>query len=409
MSIRTTIVAAALISGLAATFPALASASPRPAPSSSWSASWISAMQPPGSDSPGFYHQTIRQVVRVSTGASRLRIRLSNQYGVSPLRVTRATVGRTRDGASIQPGSLRELTFRGVRSTIIRAGGLGASDPIGLFAGPLEHLTITLYLAGSTGPATLHGDGLTTTYLADGDHSSDVGGTAFTGATSHSFFYLAGVDVIGRRGTVVAFGDSLTNGHNSTVGADRRYSDALAERLVRTGRPVVNAGISGNLLLSELPCFGEKGLTRFRRDALDQPGAGTVIVAEGVNDIWDSEGDFGCGTTERITAADLIRGHRSLICAGHARGVRLVGGTMTPFKADYIPAADFERAEAIRVQVNNWILTSGEYDAVVDFAKAVADPADPQALNPLYNSGDSLHPNDAGYRAMAAAVDLASL
>ncbi|TDU88360.1 lysophospholipase L1-like esterase [Kribbella voronezhensis] len=407
MNLRTTAATVALICAFATASPVAATASPHPGPP--WSADWTSAMQPPTSSSAGFDDQTVRQVVRLSAGGTRWRIRLSNQYGTTPLRVARATIARTGVGASVRPGSLRELAFHGARSTTIPAGGLAASDPTILSAGPLEQLTITLYLAKVTGPATFHEDGLTTTYLADGDHSSDVAGAAFTGTTSHSIFYLAGVDVTGRRGTVVAFGDSLTNGHNSTVGADRRYSDALAERLIRTGRPVVNAGISGNLLLSELPCFGESGITRFRRDALDQPGVRTVIVAEGINDIWDSEGDFGCGITRRVTAEDLIRGYRSLIRAAHARGVRVIGGTITPFKADYIPPADFERAEAIRRQANTWIRTCGQYDGVADFAHAVADSADPQRLDPAYNSGDSLHPNDAGYRAMAAAVDLANL
>jgi lysophospholipase L1-like esterase len=165
---------------------------------------------------------------------------------------------------------------------------------------------------------------------------------------------------------------------------------------------VANVGITGNLLLSELPCFGRTGVTRFERDALGQPGVRTVIVEEGENDIWDSEANFGCGVTPRVTADQLIAGHRSMIAAAHKRGLRIVGATITPFKADYMQPADFARAEAIRDQVNTWIRTSGEYDAVADFALAVGDPSDEQRLNPAYDSGDHLHPNDTGYEAIAA-------
>jgi lysophospholipase L1-like esterase len=169
---------------------------------------------------------------------------------------------------------------------------------------------------------------------------------------------------------------------------------------------VANSGISGNTLLNGLACFGEKGITRFRRDALGQPGVRTIIFLEGTNDIWDSEGNYGnCGQTPRITADQLIAGYQTLIRAAHARGVRIIGATIPPFKAPYMPPAGFQRAEAIRDQVNHWIRTSGEFDAVADFAKAVADPADPEELNPAYNSGDFLHPNDAGYRAIAAVIN----
>ena len=309
---------------------------------------------------------------------------------------------------------MRSLTFRGSRSVTIPAGQVAASDATGLHVAPLESLAVTLYFATSTGPSTFHEDGLTTTCQAPGDHARNIGAAAFDGPTSHSYYYLTGVDVAARgAGTVVAFGDSITNGHNSTAGGNARYTDALAERLIADHSPlsVANAGITGNLLLHKLPCFGEPGITRFGRDALGQPGVRTVILMEGSNDIWDSQAAHGCGTmtTPAVTAGQIIGGFRALIRAAHARGIRVVGATILPFKADFEPPADFRRAEAIRQAVNNWILTSGEYDAVADFAAAVADPADPQQLNPRYDSGDHLHPNDAGYRAIAAAVDLDNL
>ncbi|HET7012543.1 MAG TPA: SGNH/GDSL hydrolase family protein [Streptosporangiaceae bacterium] len=361
----------------------------------------------------GFSDQTVRQQVRISGGGSRIRIRLSNLCGTGPLRVAGATIAESAGGAGTEPGTMRTLTFRGSRSVTIPAGQVTASDATGLHVAPLESLAVTLYFTGPTGPSTFHEDGLTTTYETAGDHVRDIGAAAFDGATSHSFYYLTGVDVATRpRETVVAFGDSITNGHNSTVGANARYTDALAERLIaaHSRLSVANAGISGNLLLNQLPCFGETGITRFERDALDQPGVRTVILLEGANDIWDSQGNFGaCGTTPAITAAQIIAGYQVLIHAAHARGIEVIGATILPFKADFEPAADFQRAEAIRQAVNHWILTSGEYDGVADFAAAVADPADPQRLNPSYDSGDHFHPNDAGYRAIAATITIAGL
>jgi len=357
-----------------------------------WSAAWTAAMQRPtpgdGNWSvTGFDHQTIRQTIRLSTGGQSLRIRLSNQYGTKPLQITGMTVDRST------------VTFNGSRRTTVASGGTATTDPVKIVTTADEQLTVSLYVEGSTGPATFHEDGLTTTYATAGDHLHD---DAVGGETSHSVYYLTGVDVTGAAGTVVTFGDSITNGHNSTPGADRRYSDDLARRLGPARLGVTNVGITGNLLLSELPCFGRTGVTRFERDALGQPGVRTVIVEEGENDIWDSEDNFGCGITPRVTADQLIAGHRSMIAAAHKRGVRIVGATITPFKADYMQPADFARAEAIRDQVNTWIRTSGEYDAVADFARAVGDPADEQRLNPAYDSGDHLHPNDTGYEAISA-------
>lgn len=420
MSIRPTAIIAVAAAALAATFMTGSASASRQQPAMNWSTSWTSAMQQPTPSTPtmgenwsleGFSNQTVRQEVRVSGGGNVARIRLSNLYGTEPLHLAGATIAESAGGAATEPGTMRSLTFRHSRSVTIPAGQVTASDATHLHIAPLESLTITLYFAAPTGPSTFHEDGLTTTYQATGDRARDSGAAAFDGPTSHSYYYLTGVDVATRGPqTVVAFGDSITNGHNSTVDGNARYTDALAERLIAARSPlsVANAGITGNLLLHQLPCFGETGITRFGRDALDQPGVRTVILMEGSNDIWDYQ-NHGCGTTPAVTAGQIIAGLQSLIQAAHARGIKAVGATILPFKADFESPADFQRAEAIREAVNNWVLSSGEFDGVADFAAAVADPADPEQLNPSYDSGDHFHPNDAGYRAIAAAIDIGNL
>jgi lysophospholipase L1-like esterase len=353
-------------------------------------------------------------VVRVSTGGTRVRVRLSNRYGDVPLRLSGATIAKAGEGAAIRPGTVRRLTFGRSPSPTIPAGAEAASDPAWLPIRPLEKLTITLYFAEPTGPATFHERGLTTTYRATGDQLLDPHGRAFEGDTSHSWYYLTGVDVAtepGRaEGAVVAFGSSGTDGFGSTPGADNRYPDELAERLAAAGRPlgVLNAGISGNMLLTDFPCSGgDRGVARFRPDVLDQPGARTAIVLIGANDIGLAGRDIGCARPPILTVAQLVEGHLTLIRAARARGVKIIGATLTPVKGS--PWAYSEPNEELRDALNHWIRHSGEYDTVVDLDRVLADPADPDALLPAYDSGDHLHPNDAGMRAIAAAIDLRTL
>jgi lysophospholipase L1-like esterase len=334
---------------------------------------------------------------------SQVRIRLSNRYGTKPLHVTGATIAKAGPGAAVTPTTLRPLTFGCRLLTTIPVGADATSDAAWLPVSALEKVTVTLYFAGPTGPATFHEGGLTTTYRAAGDHRFDQGAAAFTGEASHSWYHLTGVDVAGapRRaeGTVVTFGDSITDGYGSTLGADNRYSDELAERLVAAGRPVsvVNAGINGNKLLADSPCYGEKGVTRFHRDVIGQPRVRTAIVLLGLNDIGAGEfPDFGCGAFPVVTAAQVIEAHRTLIRAACAHGIRIVGATLTPMKGAY--GYDTEANEAVRDAVNEWIRTSGEYDVVVDLDRVLADPAEPDALLAAYDSGDHLHPNDAARR-----------
>nr|CTQ98847.1 secreted protein [Kibdelosporangium sp. MJ126-NF4] len=375
-----------------------------------WRGAWAASMVPavggyvPNWSQEGFTNQTVRQVVRVSAGGSAARIRLSNLFGTSPLKITGATVSRSGVGAGVRPGSVRHLTFGHDRSVAVPPGAEVASDQVPLWVAPLDSLTVTLYLATPTGPATFHLGATATTYRASGDHRADVRPDAFT-ETTNSWYYLAGVDVVGlpARKAVVTFGDSITDG-GGAVDENDRFSDELAEVFVERGKPrgVLNAGIGGNQLLHDSPCSGDRALTRLWRDALDEPGVGTVLVLEGINDIGFRESEHYCWAPHPgLTAAQLIAGHQELIRQGHARGIAMVGATLLPYKGSGFYTA---AGEKLRDEVNHWIRTSGEYDAVVDLDRVMATPGDPDQLNRAYDSGDHLHPNPTGLRAMAVAV-----
>jgi lysophospholipase L1-like esterase len=357
----------------------------------------------------GFANQSVRQVVRTTRGGSAVRIRLSNLYGATPLRLAGATLGVAGDGASVRSGTMRTLTFGHSPSTVLPAGRETASDAVRMPIFPLDRLSVTLFFAEPTGPATFHPMAFATSYRATADHRLDQNAEAF-GETSVSWYYLTGVDVAGQeheREAVVAFGDSMTDGAMSTTDANNRYPDELAERLVAAGRPigVLDAGISGNQLLASLPGYGASGLDRFRRDVLKQPQVRTVIVLEGMNDIAISEATRG----EPVTAAQLVYGYQTLIQAAHDNGVRVIGATIMPTKGTIFPAYYTERGEAVRDAVNSWIRTRSAYDAVVDLDRVFADPTDPDRMRPEYNSGDGVHPNDTGMNAIAEAIDLKTL
>ncbi|MFJ8075246.1 SGNH/GDSL hydrolase family protein [Streptomyces sp. NPDC096176] len=383
-----------------------------------WRGGWAASPQAPTEpfgpnwSEQGFFDHTVRQVVRVSTGGSKARIELSNRYGRTPLRITGATVALTDEGASVKAGSVRRLSFGHNGSVAIPAGGKVYSDGVPFKVGALQSVTVTLYLAEPTGPATFHSFASATSYRARGDHRSDRDGTAFK-ETSDSWFFLSGVEVSGgstaRRDGIVTFGDSITDGVGSGLNADNRYPDELAERFAAAGKPrsVLNHGIGGNQVTNDTVWAGEKGINRFKFDALSEPDVGTVVVLEGINDFGgDSWQGFPGGPTPEVSVERLIEGHRSLIRQAHAKGLTVIGATLTPVKGStyYTPAI-----EAKREAFNHWMRTSGEYDAVVDFDRAVADPADPDRILPAYDSGDHLHPGDAGYRAMAEALDLDAL
>ncbi|MFE0374532.1 SGNH/GDSL hydrolase family protein [Streptomyces inhibens] len=383
-----------------------------------WNAGWAAAMQRPSEGFhknwalEGFGDQTVRQVVRVTGSGTSARIKLSNRYGTAPLEVAGATLARTDKGAAVRGGTVRPLTFDGATSVRIPAGGEIHSDAAELSVAPFDSLTVSLYFARPTGPASFHAQAYATTYRAAGDQLAAADPAVF-GETTVSWYYLAAVELAdggpARHDTVVTFGDSLTDGFASTIDGNQRYADALAERLAAEGtpRPVLNQGIGGNLLLSDSAWFGDRAIDRFRRDVLDQPGARSVVVLVGLNDIGFSEIDLPTyKPNPDRSVGELIAGYRELIGAAHDAGVRITGATIMPFKGSeyHTPAAEAKRRE-----VNAWIRTSGEFDAVADFAAALADPSDPDALLPAFDSGDHKHPTDEGYRAMAAAIDLTAL
>ncbi|WP_309242476.1 MULTISPECIES: GDSL-type esterase/lipase family protein [unclassified Streptomyces] len=369
---------------------------PRAAESPVWTGTWGAAVQRPVAGSEGwganwsrqgFADQSVRQVVRVATGGSTLRIRLTNAYGTTPLRITAAVVGRSAGNAQVWPGTARMLTFGGSRGTTIAPGREIVSDAGALSTSPLEKLTVTLYFADRTGPATFHRFTTATSYRASGRHLTDADGGAFTTSTN-AWYFLSGVEVSGpaspRRGTVVALGDSIVDGTGAAPGADTRFTDKLAERIAADRRPldVVNAGISGNRILNDCPCYGEKATDRFRRDVLDRPGVRTVIVGLGGNDLAAPELDDPCMVSAPVVSAhQIISAHKELIRAAHARGIKAVGATIVPMKGAQFPVYS-ERGERTRNAVNRWIRTSGSYDSVLDIDQAWRTPLIPPCHAP---------------------------
>ncbi len=367
-------------------------------------AAWAPSMTRGG---PAFHDQTLRMVAHASIGGTLVRLHLSNLRSSTPLVVGQVAIAAQAHGATLAADSLHEVTFARAASVTIPAGAEVVSDPVPMPVKAEQNLLVSIYLPQATSPASWHSDAFDTTWLSEaGNHVDDADGNSYTTSTT-SWYYLSGLDVRSSiPGTIVAFGDSITDGYKTPTSAYARWPDDLARRLAAAGHPmgVVDAGIGGNRVLTDVPNAwqGISAVKRFAHDALDQPGVRTVILMEGINDIGNDAGEGGAP----LTADALIAGYRNLIAQAHHAGVRIVGGTMLPDKgASYHTDAH----EAIRQACNQWIRDSGAFDGVVDFDRAMQDPSDPSALRADYDSGDHLHPNAAGMQAMANAVDLGML
>jgi lysophospholipase L1-like esterase len=342
-------------------------------------------------------------VVRASLAGSRVRVVLSNVFGTAPIEIGAASIASRAQESSILPASSKPVTFSGRSGTSILPGAVVVSDPVDLAVPALGELAVDLFLPGDLGvgpsPVTTHTGASQTVYAsAAGNHVGTV--TLPVAARATSWFLLARVEVSApaSAGAVVTFGDSITDGARSTPDTNNRWPDHLARRLAAQGSAlaVLNAGISGNRVLGD--GAGVSALARFDRDVLMQTGVTHVVVMEGIN-------DFGVARSNPSPSADdLIAGHRQLIERARARGLRVYGATLTPFEgAGYWTP----EGEAKRQALNQWIRTSGAYDGVIDFDAATRDPQAPTKMLPAYDSGDHLHPGDAGYKAMGEAVDLA--
>lgn len=358
--------------------------------SSHWTGSWETA---PSGTAPALPGAAVRNVVHLSVGGTAVRVRLGNRLGTTPLHLGAVTVAlRRAAGPDAVPGTLRALTFHGARTVTVPPGRDTVSDPVPLSVPAAADLLVTVYTPDESGPVTCHGTALQTSYvaLAGAGRAADEDGTAYKKKISR-WYYVTGVDVQGRaRGSVVAFGDSLTDGTGSTPDANHRWPDRLAERLRAYQLGVLNAGIAGNRLLRD--GTGPSALARLDADALDRAGVRALVVFEGINDIK--------GTPEASDAAAYADAYRALVTRAHARGIAVVGVTLTPYRG--YPAYT-DAGEAVRQRVNA-LIGAGGFDAVADADAAVRDPADPARIRPGYDPGDHLHFNDAGMTAIADTV-----
>ncbi|MEV0636925.1 SGNH/GDSL hydrolase family protein [Streptomyces sp. NPDC050619] len=376
----------------------------------SWSASPVGAE--PGTEIAGLAGRSVRNVVHASIGGTSARITLSNLYGQSPLTITHASiaVAADTDTAEAAADTMRRLTFGGATAVVVPAGQQVLSDAVRITIPGGSDILVTTYSPTEAGPVTYHPHARQVSYTAEGDRTEDVTGTAYTGQTEY-WRYLTALDVLSDEadGTVVAFGDSLTDGVGSTENANRRWPDLLSQRLhtaLAEGRDlprysVVNQGIGGNQVLADglgRPAENQAGVARFARDVLGRSNVKVVIVDLGINDILRNP--------NLADPNQVLAGLRTLVRQAHARGIKVIGATLMPIGGHHGYSG---ARENVRQTINAEIRAGKVYDAVVDFDKAVRDPYDPRKIRSDYDSGDHVHPSDKGYERMAAAFDLADL
>ena len=386
-----------------------------------WIGTWATAAQPSLPDSPNSYeNQSVRLIVHTSVGGKRVRIRISNTYGDRPLLIGSAHIARRAGEADIDSSSDRVLKFHGQPSAKIPPHSIAASDPVDLDIGPLSDLAISLFFPERTPATTFHLAAKQTNYVAT-DTGDSAGAAHFPAAKKiRGWPFLNGVDVEASRtgAAIVALGSSLTDGDGSTFDTNHRWPDLLAERLQKEkGRlaelGVLNEGIIGNRLLKDSPqstpfgaALGEAGVARFDRDVLSQPGVKYVFVGLGINDIA-FPGSL-TPANQSVSVEDLIAGYRQLIARAHKKGIRVIGTTNPPFEESFLasPPTTFftPEKESVRQRINQWIMTTKEFDGAVDFDAVVRDPERPSRILRAYDSGDHLHPNNAGYEATANVI-----
>jgi lysophospholipase L1-like esterase len=352
---------------------------------------------------PGLSNQTIRMIVRTSIGGGQVRIRLAQAFGAPAVTIGSAHLATRAEGASIVPSSDRPLTFSGKPAATLYAGQVLVSDPVALDVRPLSDLAVSLFFPGETGPPTGHTFGLRPTYVSTAGDTTAAAAMTDLATTAESYYWLSGIDVVAptTSATLVTFGDSITDGDQSTPDTLGMWPAVLATRLqgnrATAGIGVVNAGISGNRVLGD----NNSGLARLARDVLAVPGVRWMTLMEGINDITGATRSGQAGKT--FTAETLIAAYRQVIETAHAHGVRVIGGTLTPYGGSNVFTDD---GEAIRQAVNAWIRTGKGFDGVIDFDAATRDPQAPARFRAEADSPDLLHPANPGYALMARAVDL---
>ncbi|GAA3996709.1 SGNH/GDSL hydrolase family protein [Allokutzneria multivorans] len=375
--------------------PGSASAAP------AWVGSWTTAMMTSTTTDITVPSYTVRSAAHISVGGSQVRLRLSNRYGEKAAAIGHVTASLGGGPATNQ--APKSLSFGGKRAVSIPAGGEVLSDPLAMAVSPGADVLVSIHVTASPKQVTYHRMAKQDSFIATdaADHAADTSGAAFTKKTG-SWYFMTALDVQSPTAnrSVATLGDSITDGAGSTYG-NHRYPDVLARRLLslpaNDQRGVLNAGIGGNMVLRD-GANGQAAITRVRWDVLQRTNVRTVILLEGINDIRRA------GTPP--TAAELTAGYRKIIDAARAKGVRVLGGTLLPFKGSNKWS---EALEKTRTDVNTWVRTSGAFDAVVDFDAVMRDPGDPQKMRATHSTTDWLHPNNTGYEAMGKAVDLAKL
>jgi lysophospholipase L1-like esterase len=405
---------AALVASVVATSVAMAAE-----PSAHWVTAWATALQsiPQRVQLPALYRapevdeRTVRQIIYPTLDGQTARLHVSNEYGRGALVIRALAIAPSAGGAAVKASHEARVTFGGHSGVSVPPGGQIDSDPVPLDIAAGRPYAISAYMGADQSMGGWHRVANQLNYVsAPGNHVDDADGHAYERRFTQSAWVTA-LTVDAPQGlTVAAIGDSITDGMRSTLNANRRWPDALARRLRGDGHTnvaVIDLGISGNRLLSDSPCYGDALERRFGRDVVARPGVRTAILLIGINDInfqsMPPRAGLDCDAPHTaVTADDLIAGYRRVIAQAHAHGIRILGATLTP--ASLPPPR-----EAIRLATNRWIRTGGAFDGVVDFDAALRDPADPTRLRRGYDSGDHIHPSDAGYAAMGTAVPVAAL